>query len=261
MQSDTPIQLSWKDKFCPTDVIKEIHSLLNEVDRVGRANIQFHDSKSPSATKFCRTNRKGFPDDNGDRWMWVRFVTVTARSCMTDRDQEWWGKMVLVSTEAMNRLCMKSAERCRLIGYTLAAEGFDQKAVKDFGINLALTLGFHPATIGQIPEPVGRIVLPEGWEIHCLQIYNICLYNDSNGGTGQGCRHVVLSGTMDVPSMLSRPFWKKLVKTKGPLRAVMVIEHRNLDLVIDYVKDHVDAFRGVLFILVSPLQVLCRRER
>jgi hypothetical protein len=254
MAAEIAVQLNWKNKTHPDELIRSIHTLLNECSRVGTANVQFHDSKAESAVQFCKTNREGIPDNNGQFSMWVRFEKTTPRGCRTQRDQEWWGKMTMVAVEAMVRLQARSPERCRMIAYILKNEdlNFDEKAVKTFGINLSLTLGLHPYAIGQIPESVGLVVVPDGFELICREVFNICEFNADTSGRA-GIRTTTLSGTAKIPSLINRLYFKRVDAAKGNLRAFMVIEHKNVDMLIDYVKDHSDAFNGVTFVLVSNL--------
>lgn len=103
-----------------------------------------------------------------------------------------------------------------------------RKNIKD----LAVTIGVHPWALGIKPEGTGQISVPRGVTITIKLVENMRLYRDRNVLGGKPRDYLkdtsvrLQSGATAIP-----PFIESItvaVKKESPVRAVLVIEHRNL---------------------------------
>ena len=112
--------------------------------------------------------------------------------------------------------------------------------------DLALTIEVHPIALGVIPESNGQVTMPELVRIEATIVTDIIRYHqqDTKVGDFTGKRVFEPSQTAYIPPLLR----DLRVVGKGKPRAVVVVEHRNLKMVLT---QHDFAVSKVILIMVS----------
>ena len=117
--------------------------------------------------------------------------------------------------------------------------------------DLALTVEVHPMALGVIPESNGQVTLPEQIKIEATVVTDIIRYHqeDTKEGEFVGRRVFEPSQTADIPPLVrDLRIVGKGKKGKAKPRAVVVVEHRNLKMVLTH---HDFADGKIILIMVS----------
>ena len=117
--------------------------------------------------------------------------------------------------------------------------------------DLALTIEVHPMALGVIPESNGQVTMPEKVCIEAAIVTDIIRYHqeDTKEKDFVGLRVFHPSQTYDIPPLIrDLKVVGKATKGKGKLRAVVVVEHRNLKMVLTH---HDFADSKIILIMVS----------
>ena len=117
--------------------------------------------------------------------------------------------------------------------------------------DLALTIEVHPIALGVIPESNGQVTLPELVGIEATIVEDIIRYHQEDTKEGEFTQKRVFqpNQTADIPPLLRNlKVVGKGTKGKGKLRAVVVVEHRNLKMVLTH---HDFANSKIILIMVS----------
>lgn len=146
----------------------------------------------------------------------------------------------------------------RRFGYHLKETEFSAIQAERIWMDIALTIREHPFALGVVSDSEGMFSTPSGWQLEVVRCVNILQYlnSDKDGDVPPGCQKMVLRNTSAeaIPSTIVR---LDLRSSSGsgvdPLRAVVVMEHRNAKMTIDIAsRKGKGNFKGVLFVLVIP---------
>lgn len=117
--------------------------------------------------------------------------------------------------------------------------------------DLALTVEVHPIALGVIPESNGQVTMPERVRIDATIVTDIIRYHqeDTKEGDFTGRRIFQPSQTTDIPPLLrDLKVVGKGKQGKAKPKAVVVVEHRNLKMVLTH---HDFADGKIILIMVS----------
>ena len=117
--------------------------------------------------------------------------------------------------------------------------------------DLALTIDVHPIALGVIPESNGQVTMPDQVAIHATIVTDIIRYHqqDTREKDFTGRRVFEPSQTAHIPPLLrDLKIVGKGKQGKTKPRAVVVVEHRNLKMVLTH---HDFADGKIILIMVS----------
>lgn len=99
--------------------------------------------------------------------------------------------------------------------------------------DLALTIDVHPLALGVIPESTGQVYLPKSVYIDTIVISDIIAYKNeaSKSAVFERKTRFDQDKTENIPPLI-KSLEVGMVKKKGLIRAVVVVEHRNLKKVL-----------------------------
>ena len=217
-----------------------------------KVNIMLSDSRAQGVQKLLLVNMDGIPDGNGQDCMCVRYDKVHSQGWTAKRDKNYWAKWFLVLEDTVIRLSNFTSESQRLTGYKVSGHNFPQKSAHKILIDLALTIGVHPAALGSIAAAGGRIMAPKKLELKLEVVVDILhwltLRNEPDPKKEFRLTEVfkVRSDWSEIPPLILNV----CMKTTS-IDAVVVAEHRNLQSVLSHYKKLNRGLDGVIFVLVS----------
>lgn len=100
--------------------------------------------------------------------------------------------------------------------------------------DLALTLRVHPLALGVIPESTAQVTMPESAIISTTMITDIIKYHGADSKAQKSFEKPMgfeAGLTRDIPPLI-KELRVSAVRNKGPLRGVVVVEHRNLKKIL-----------------------------
>lgn len=170
---------------------------------------------------------------------------------------------------SLQRLRNQSPEYSRLIGYKVKVPGFDHNGDRTLLNDLAPTIGVHPTALGMLNECHGQVIVPPLFELRIREVKNVCLPLDSTAGDedpgrptlgGRGVSEPVptgfvergLTGDAAIPPLLLKMHLQRDEGNAERIRAVVVLEHRNLKAAIDRISHLLNGIERCIFVLVSP---------
>ena len=117
--------------------------------------------------------------------------------------------------------------------------------------DLALTIEVHPIALGVIPESNGQVTMPEHVGIEATIVTDIIRYHQEDSKVGEfTAKRIFTPGqtAYNTPLLRDLKIIGKGKQGKAKPRAVVVVEHRNLKMVLTH---HDFADGKVILIMVS----------
>ena len=209
------VSLDWRDDVKRSAVLAAIHKVLTEFDRNGEINVQLADGRGPKVVGLRRVR---------GQIMEVRFRKTAVRRLNCERNIRFIAKFVRVGLWLAHMVGRQEPSLCRAIQYSLRNDEMSADDVKQMIYNWAVTLEMHPYRFGLLLQEDGEVFIGSNWKITAWSISNI--FEDA-AATREG---VVIEGRGKIPRMIHRMSLRNAGNTKTMLKAVIVTEHRGLNL-------------------------------
>ena len=209
------VSLNWRDDVKRSAVLAAIHKILTEFDRSGEVNIQVADGRGPKVVGLRRVR---------GQIMEVRFRKTAVRRLNCERNIRFIAKFVRVGLWLAQMVGRQEPSLCRAIQYSLRNDEMSPEDVKQMIYNWAVTLEIHPYRFGLLLQEEGEVFIGPNWKLTAWSISNIF---EDTAATREG---VVIEGRGKIPRMIHRMALRYAGDTKTMLKAVVVTEHRNLNL-------------------------------
>ena len=261
------LQLNWRDALRrknPLDsdaILKGLHSLLTQIDDEGYLSIEVSNSQSTQTVKLERVQEGGNPP----QYQVVRFSKPT-RKLFTNNmvcllttahfycspPQDYFAKLELIIEYLCLQIASHSPVKLRQAGYAQSLV-MTQPQLRKMVCDIALTLNMHPANLGINPEENALIYLsPQKVRLKawiCSNPFTFAKTKKVNGlqAAMHSCEIKTIQDGGVTPSRIM-----ELRLTKGSVRAVVVVEHKNIGRELSWVQDN---FKDVIIISV------CRSSR
>ncbi|KAL9595376.1 MAG: hypothetical protein Q9219_006478 [cf. Caloplaca sp. 3 TL-2023] len=238
--SSATLHLNWRESSDSRQILDAIERLFAGADREGKADLVFSQSKAKGIIQLQLV-------DN------VFMVTRQGRTRRVDNQIGYWKKLMEVACNLYNMQVDKQALKSRFIQYR-DVEPENQEslpAVKSKTLDVALTIGSHPASLGIMYEANGKIHIPQGVTIEITRVNDVFKYNNRDRGkdpTG-GCQTVKMPfGEHTIPRSVLGLKVQYPTNVGININAVVVVEHRNLAGIII---QHDFALQDVLVVMTA----------
>ncbi|KAL8899133.1 MAG: hypothetical protein Q9207_006351, partial [Kuettlingeria erythrocarpa] len=244
MSSSNIMNLDWRNSLRSTDIMKAIERLFTDGDERGEMNMIFSQSKAQGIF-------------NLEQYDGALMVIRRGRSYKrkVDNQPQYWAKLLDVARTLYNMQVDRQALNSRFIEYKEVYPGMPGSlpAVKIKMLDLALTVGAHPAALGIVYEESGKVCLPNGVNIHVDQVTDTFKFNDrdrsrSKAPAGSSKKFIITVGE-------ERPIPRSVTELKAiwstqhvKISAVIVVEHRNLAGIITH---HDFAMKDVIVVMTA----------
>lgn len=228
------MSVKWRDEVKRSAVLAAIHKVLTEFDRSGEINVQLADGRGPKVVGLRRV---------GEHIMEVRFRKTAVRRLNCERNIRFIAKFVRVGLWLAMMVGRQEPSLCRAIQYSLRNDEMSADDVKQMIYNWAVTLEIHPYRFGLLLQEEGEVFIGPNWKLTAWSISNIF---EDTAATREG---VIIEGRAMIPRMIHRMSLRNTNETKTMLRAVVVTEHRGLNLDARGWAAQAD---GVIVVMVCP---------
>ena len=209
------VALDWRTDVKRSAVLDAIHKLLTQFDQCGEADVQLANSRGPKVVRLRRVK--------GDI-MEVRFRKTAIRRMDCERNIRFIAKFVRVGLWLAMMVGRQEPSLCRAIQYSLRNDEMSPEDVRQMIYNWAVTLEIHPYHFGLLLPEEAEVFVGANWKITTWSVTNI--FND-NPTTREG---VVIEGRGTIPCMIHYMSLRYTGETRTMLKAVVVTEHRALNL-------------------------------
>ena len=233
------VSVDWRDDVKRSAVLAAIHKVLTEFDRNGEINVQLADGRGPKAVGLRRVR---------GNIMEVRFRKTAVRRLNCERNIRFIAKFVRVGLWLAHMVGRQEPSLCRAIQYSLRNDEMPAEDVKQMIYNWAVTVEIHPYRFGILLQEDGEVFIGPTWKLEAWSISNI--FED----TAASREGVIIEGRGKIPRMIHRMSLRNAGNTKTMLKAVIVTEHRALNL--DARGWAVQA-EGIIVVMVYPRSLLC----
>ena len=209
------VSLNWRDDVKRSDVLAAIHKVLTEFDRSGEINIQVADGRGPKIVGLRRVR---------GQIMEVRFRKTVVRRLNCERNMRFIAKFVRVGLWLAMMVGRQEPSLCSAIQYSLRNDEMSAEDVKQMIYNWAVTVEMHPYRFGLLLQEEGEVFIGPSWKLTAWCISNI--FED----TAATRESAVIEGRGTIPRMIHRMSLRNAGEAKTMLKAVVVTEHRGLNL-------------------------------
>ncbi|ERF73418.1 hypothetical protein EPUS_04041 [Endocarpon pusillum Z07020] len=235
MADISTVQFDWRVAPDVETMLFKLYTLFVTAGDVtsSKVNTMLSDSRAEGVQKLLRMNRDGIPDEHGQDLMFVRYDKVHSRGWTAKRDKTYWAKWFLVLEDTVIRLSNFTSELQRLTGYKVSRHNFPQRNARKILIDLALTIGIHPAALGSIAAAGGKIMTPRKMDLKLVVVSDILQWLTLRNEPDPGKEF-----------RLSEVF-------RVSIDAVVVAEHRNLQKVLLSYKVLNRGMDEVIFVLTG----------
>ena len=231
------VALDWQGEGrSRTDILSMIHEKMCELDRGGSVDVQLSDTAAKYTVQLRTLD---------GRAMEVRLRKfVTKRLNTSTQSDLFIARFIRIGFQLAVTMGRQQPWKCRGLQYSARNATMDPETVKQFVMTWATTLEVHPYHFGLQFEEKGQFFMPDGYKLICWRIKNI--FTDEPNKSDKR-EKLELSGVQPIPQLIGHMFIARVDKTKR-IKAVIVTEHRNLDMVSANVACEAD---GVIIVMVS----------
>ncbi|KAI9741407.1 MAG: hypothetical protein M1834_003124 [Cirrosporium novae-zelandiae] len=251
------ISIDWRTKTQSTTLVNKLHRLLTELDREGSAMIEISDSKAKGMVRLVKVDEANNDDENGEKHIWARYKKGCKKGTETQQQKQYWATIIVVIRQMLSRLAYHAQENERKVGYELRRPGLTAERANKLLKDIAITIGVHPISLGVIPESQGEVSIPSGWKLAAMTISNVFEYSAREGG---GTRVETLTERRQIPMPTISTTLRRAKGYRGPIVAVVVVEHRNIKQGLDRVAKGENCLRDIIFVMTAGYPDQATRE-
>ena len=228
------VALDWRnEERSRTDILSMIHEKMCELDRSGSIDVQLSETTAKNTVQLRKL------DGHAMEVRLRRFVTKRLNT--SPQSDLFIARFIRIGFQLAVTIGRQQPWKCRGLQYSARGTTMDLETVKQFVMNWATTLEVHPYHFGLQFEEKGQFFIPSGYKLIYWRIKNI--FTDE----ADKREKVELTGVQPIPQLMGRMVIARVDKTKR-IKAVIVTEHRNLDMVSANVACQAD---GVFIVMVS----------
>ncbi|KAL8973191.1 MAG: hypothetical protein Q9197_002454 [Variospora fuerteventurae] len=233
MASTAVVNLDWRSSPESKEILNAIQRLFADGDSEGEMNMIFSKSLTRGIIKL----------EVVDNVLMVTRQGRTYKRKVTSQVQ-YWAKLLEVASTLYNMQVDRQAEIDPEMQGNLPV-------VKRTTLDLALTIGTHPAALGIVYEESGKVHLPQKVTVETLRVTNVFAFNnrDKSAAPQDGCTTTKLSpGEHAIPRSVVKLRVNVSLAFGAVLSAVIVVEHRNLEGMIT---NHQFAMQDVMVVMTA----------
>lgn len=246
--SGAVLQVDWRADRLKTQqqILRRITDILIDFDQHGWCDLETSDSRAKGSLQLLRTNEHGQPDPKADRVMWVRFKNPYRRYFDTDHQKIWMSRLFRVVLNMIERVGYERPVMQRTIQYELASGSMTAEEARNMANHVAITCGLHPSTLGIIPDSDALVTIPTDCELLVSEVVDLFQWRN------HGKKHTItkLKGFNKSISRHVLQIRLKHSPSNKALRAVVVVEHRNLKAALDKAVPGSADLQGMIVIMV-----------
>ncbi|KAI4113262.1 MAG: hypothetical protein LQ345_005715 [Seirophora villosa] len=214
------VNIDWRDAPKTESIVAAIRRYLTKCDAEPKVQLRLESSTAPGIVALRQID--------GVR-MLARDDRTSARK--PGANAEYWARFLKTATLLQDMVVRRDSQKMRFIQYREAGKHERLDIVKRKVMDVALTLGIHPAAFGVQQEDSGKITTPEGVTLENTTVTDIFSYEDrqrsgkapkSLPGTTQRRMH----GEHSIPLLVLDVNVKR--QSSARIDAVVVVEHQNL---------------------------------
>ena len=228
------VALDWRDEGnSRTEILSMIHEKMCELDRGGSIDVQLSETTAKYTVQLRTLDGHA---------MEVRLRKfVTKRLDTSTQNDLFIARFIRIGFQLAVTIGRQQPWKCCGLQYSAHGTTMNLETVKQFVMTWATTLEVHPYRFGLQFEEKGQFFIPNGYKLIYWPIKNI--FTDE----ADKREKLELTGVQPIPQLMGRRFITRVDKTKR-IKAVIVTEHRNLDMVSANVACEAD---GVVIVMVS----------
>ena len=228
------VALDWRDEGkSRTEILSMIHEKMCELDRGGSIDVQLPETTAKYTVQL-RTL-----DGHATEVRLRKFVTKRLNT--SPQNDQFIARFIRIGFQLAVTIGRQQPWKWCGLQYSAPGISMDLKTVKQFVMTWATTLEVHPYHFGLQFEEKGQFSIPNGYKLVYWRIKNI--FTDE----ADKREKLELTGVQPIPQLMGHMVIARVDKTKG-IKAVIVTEHRNLDMVSANVACEAD---GVFIDMVS----------
>ncbi|KAL9014040.1 MAG: hypothetical protein Q9173_001290 [Seirophora scorigena] len=214
------VNIDWRDAPKTESIIAAIRRYLTKCDAEPKVQLRLESSTAPDIVALRQID--------GVR-MLARDDRTSSRK--PGANAEYWARFLKTASLLQDMVVRRDSQKMRFIQYREAGKHERLDIVKRKVMDVALTLGIHPAAFGVQQEDSGKITTPEGVALENTTVTDIFAYEDrqrsgkapkSLPGTTQRRMH----GEHSIPLLVLDVNVKR--QSSARIDAVVVVEHQNL---------------------------------
>ncbi|KAL8927258.1 MAG: hypothetical protein Q9208_002434 [Pyrenodesmia sp. 3 TL-2023] len=232
------IALTWKDLPSRSIILQKLHELLNTIDREGEIWVDIADSKSRLAV---------FMEDHEEHLRGYKLVTRYSKPCKkkmsSTRSMVWFVK-VKILIEYMCQHIGDSANVNFRQAYYRNYACFKAPQLRNLINDIAITCRLHPTSLGVDPAEDGKVFIGRRLAVQVQRIPNVFVQ--------ESITTAILTNGCAIPSRVLR-----VRATKANVRAVVVVEHKNVGTALGWVEKN---FADVLIVMTQGFPTWATRE-
>ncbi|MCJ1303315.1 Meiotic recombination protein W68 [Hypocenomyce scalaris] len=230
------ISLDWRKPVDSAHLLNEIHKVLTAQDVDGFYPVELSSSDAASATALETVN--GVP-------MIVRHQT--AKNKRMNNQPMYFARFLVVGYKFIEMISYQEPRKMRKLQYLLTGEEMNGEMVKKLAYDWALTLKVHPCSLGLLHENPGRVNLPTGIKIRATIVTDVFRWTQES--------RTLAGAEAIIPGMILR--MHSVITAGTSARAVVVVEHRNVDLSSSNIAEQL---KGVIVVATAGYPSLMTRE-
>ncbi|KAL8655774.1 MAG: hypothetical protein Q9210_000662 [Variospora velana] len=242
MASTAVVNLDWRSSPESKEILNAIQRLFADGDSEGEMTMIFSKSLARGIINL----------ELVDNVLMVTRQGRTYKRKVTNQVQ-YWAKLLDVATTLYNMQVDRQALNSRFLEYKEIDPEMQGNlpVVKRKTLDLALTIGAHPAALGIVYEEIGKVHLPQKVTVETLRVTDVFAFNnrDKSAAPQDGCTSTKLSpGENAIPRSVVKLRVNISLAFGAVLSAVIVVEHRNLE---DMITNHQFAMQDVVVVMTA----------
>ncbi|KAL8650126.1 MAG: hypothetical protein Q9226_005280 [Calogaya cf. arnoldii] len=237
------LSLDWKHPLLKrSQVLDKLHEFLNLMDRNGEVRVEVADTQNKVAVCMEEKTTAG----GMGTCRLVRYSKPCKKRMSTQMD--WFAKAVTVIEELVQRIGNSEIFNLRLAFYTntIRNPGMTASAYRAMVNDIALSCRMHPTSLGVDAEENGEVFIGKDLQLKIFRAENVFTTDITKTP-----KFKILASGSEIPSRLYQIRWS------GNIRAVLVVEHKNLATQLSLIKD---AFNDVIIVKTQGFPTPSTRE-
>ncbi|KAL8735434.1 MAG: hypothetical protein Q9166_000980 [cf. Caloplaca sp. 2 TL-2023] len=220
----------------------KIRQLLTQIDSESVVNLRLEHVTKPDVITL--------QEEDGILMIRRRDI-LTPRKCTVNLG--YWVKFLKTATLLHDMVARREELKMRFIQYREAGAHERLDMVKEKMIDIALTLGMHPTSLGVKQQDSGMIILPDGVSLDNTVVTDMFGYLDRARSGGPkvtpGTQSIRIHGEKPIPHRVLDVNVKR--QSTARIDAVVVVEHRNVSWL---------DIKNVLFVMTSGFPSTATKE-